>query len=911
MRGACGRSHASVARRTHAQPVGPVRGGPHVTPGGGTDQGVWPHSPRVPAPATSPVDYTVDTLTARALTILEAAVRLKTGGKGEPRPGQVQMVEAMCADLHAGRSLSGRGPVGVGKSFAYLSVLIAAAELDDARSIVATETLALQQQLVDDIELVLEAAGSDTAWAFLAGRANHVCHLRLTESRLEPVPQLVARYFGDTGDDQAARDDDVDETDALTPAGQVRAVLKWAGKHAERNGFTPAATKITTPPRGVSKDSPAWRAITISSGECLGSSCAFWETECHPRQAGQLARDANVVITNHAMLMCRPSSLFGDSQRPVRVDAIVADEGHGLAQQVRERATRKWGPHRLAGVPDAFARAVSDDGKGKADNTTHTTAERIARDLMAALAAGVDARRTAMGNGGPSLLAVSGRERIGQFGPSPAARHEARAVTGHVATIIDTARAWLADWQEQHTREVDTIDTQVAALVEPQARDLEEAEQALTTAGPFDRADAERRRDRAELALRAARAAARDIFHARAERLADLRDTLDEHARMLEALAHWAKYGWLAIRPPAVADGDPDELDGELAETGVTYDPADVDGSYPFDPNTVHWADIEIGDCGQCKACKPSKRRKTTTTGTCTSRQPVKVRLYRAPLDVSGALSWLWYEQGPTAIVSASLHELVLREIGLPNDAGRYSWESPFAPDYARTRLYIPPHQPASGRRGGHDETAATTTIAELAAAAGTTKTLVLCASRRRMLDVTAAIAARTSHLPGLVVDQSQPGATARFRDPDSDVRVLVGLRSCATGLSVPGMAQVLLDKLPRSAPNPLDDARSTMFRDWAKTEPLEPEARTVAERSGAAYELDTLIRTEQAAGRLVRVTGDWGLIAVTDSRVRTSSYQLAAGVLDRFCAGGPVDSLDDAIAAVATRTASVRAAAA
>ncbi|MEO7556508.1 MAG: DEAD/DEAH box helicase, partial [Acidimicrobiales bacterium] len=106
--------------------------------------------------------------TARALQRVVAALP----GGGEPRPGQVQMAEAVAGAVTHQRHLVVQAGTGTGKSLAYLVPAIESG----ARTIVATATKALQDQLVGkDLPFLAEHLGRPFTFAALKGRANYLC----------------------------------------------------------------------------------------------------------------------------------------------------------------------------------------------------------------------------------------------------------------------------------------------------------------------------------------------------------------------------------------------------------------------------------------------------------------------------------------------------------------------------------------------------------------------------------------------------------------------------------------------------------------------------------------------------------------------------------------------------------------
>jgi len=105
------------------------------------------------------------------------------------------------------------------------------------------------------------------------------------------------------------------------------------------------------------------------------------------------------------------------------------------------------------------------------------------------------------------------------------------------------------------------------------------------------------------------------------------------------------------------------------------------------------------------------------------------------------------------------------------------------------------------------------------------------------------------------------------------------------TGVDAPGgtCTLVIVDRVPRAAGNPIDDARVERAATRMATD------RWAADR--LVYVADAGLLLEQAAGRLIRSVTDSGLVAVLDPRLLKQgaavypgpTRQLLLKALDRF----------------------------
>lgn len=118
--------------------------------------------------------------------------------------------------------------------------------------------------------------------------------------------------------------------------------------------------------------------------------------------------------------------------------------------------------------------------------------------------------------------------------------------------------------------------------------------------------------------------------------------------------------------------------------------------------------------------------------------------------------------------------------------------------------------------------------------------------------------------LPNITVhSQWDGGSTTRLVQlwRDDTGSVLVGTKSMMTGVDAPGetCSLVIIDRIPRSPSNPLDDAR---------VEQIHARIDNRYEAQRAVYAVDAALLLQQAAGRLIRTSSDTGMVAVLDPRL-------------------------------------------
>ncbi|WP_406281619.1 ATP-dependent DNA helicase [Embleya sp. NBC_00896] len=268
-----------------------------------------------------------------ALTeLLHAAV---TAVGGAERPGQVLMAEAVTGAVARAEHLLVQAGTGTGKSLAYLVPALAARR----HVVVATATLALQRQLVDrDLPRTVEALRPllrrTPTFATLKGRSNYLCLHRLHDGPpdegdvlFDPAPTSKL------GKDVVRLRDWADETET-----------------GDRDDLSP----------GV--NDKAWAQVSVSSRECLGASRCAYGDECFAEAAREQAKQADVVITNHALLAI---DALEDAPVLPEHELLIVDEAHEFASRATGVATDEL---TLGAVDRASRRAGRLANEGAVDN---------------------------------------------------------------------------------------------------------------------------------------------------------------------------------------------------------------------------------------------------------------------------------------------------------------------------------------------------------------------------------------------------------------------------------------------------------------------------------------------------------------------------------------------------------------
>ncbi|MFH5822559.1 ATP-dependent DNA helicase [Georgenia sp. AZ-5] len=339
---------------------------------------------------------------------------------GAARPGQQKMADAVAEALRSGEHLLVQAGTGTGKSLAYLVPVLAHAVEAGQRAVVSTATLALQRQvLLHDAPRVAGAVAEHTGLrpdvALLKGWHNYLCKHKVAGGYpVDEEPGLFT-VSAATGADPAAGAGVTPERSSL--AEQVVRLREWAEETAtgDRDDLVP----------GVSER--AWRQVSVTKMECLGAKCPMI-AECFPEAARQAARDADVVVTNHAMLGIAAA---GSPNVLPEHDVLVVDEAHELADRVTAQSTLELS----AGVVERTARLARRHA-----GVNNETLEKAVAALRQRLEVVPDGR---LPDGLPAgvhdavvLVEAGAREAVSAMKPTPGAEDAGGRAMARSAMVV-------------------------------------------------------------------------------------------------------------------------------------------------------------------------------------------------------------------------------------------------------------------------------------------------------------------------------------------------------------------------------------------------------------------------------------------------------------------------------------------
>lgn len=346
--------------------------------------------------------------------LLDVAVEALGGVR---RDGQHQMAVAVAETIEKGEHLLVQAGTGTGKSLGYLVPALRHAVLENEHVVVSTATLALQRQIITrDLPLVAKALEPHLprtpSIALLKGWHNYLCVHKVAGGYPDDDTGTLfdlGEHAGAAEHPAPARTGATGPTESLGE--QVLRLREWADETetGDRDDLVPGVT------------AQAWRQVSVTSLECLGGKCPML-AECFPEKAKAASREADVVVTNHAMLGIAASGSPGVLPEH---QVLVVDEAHELTDRVTAQATSELSvatiehaarlARRHGGVPttdlDSASQALATVLVGLPEARFRDGLPPAARDAVASVR---DATRALLSvlkpESGPSAPAEGGRK---------------------------------------------------------------------------------------------------------------------------------------------------------------------------------------------------------------------------------------------------------------------------------------------------------------------------------------------------------------------------------------------------------------------------------------------------------------------------------------------------------------------
>ncbi len=213
----------------------------------------------------------------------------------EFRSQQVEMLRAVTKAFSEGKHLMVEAGTGTGKSMAYLIPAALWALHNRCRVVISTNTINLQDQLINkDIPDLCNALGLDLRATVLKGRTNYLCPRRFENFR-KRGPQTA------------------DEMRILAK------VLVWlqgttSGDRSELNLNGPVERQV-------------WARLSAEDEGCTNENCMKMGGSCPFFRMHQAAISSHILIVNHALLLADVAT--GNRVLP-EYDYLIIDEAHHI-----------------------------------------------------------------------------------------------------------------------------------------------------------------------------------------------------------------------------------------------------------------------------------------------------------------------------------------------------------------------------------------------------------------------------------------------------------------------------------------------------------------------------------------------------------------------------------------------------
>lgn len=334
--------------------------------------------------------------------VLSACIETITGRSDlPPRVGQARLMDDLVNAIgltfgtkgETPSHLLGAAPTGVGKSFAYLVPALAARAVLNQRTIISTEMISLQTQIIDkDAPVVAAALEKVTGFkghvALLKGWSNYAC----SQAAVDSAEAILGVDAPKTGHDKIVwlrekvreRRAQVEPTRRADGTLDFSAVLanvsggfsvsagereklpliEWALDEAASLGEKrPDGTGDKNTYPGSITDAGAWEAVSVSSSDCIGAAKCPFADQCLPGKARQRAAEADVVVTNHHLLAVQAAKgvpVILGSKTLGNFEHMVIDEAHGLPSVVRGQGSVEVSSRSIKRAAKSLTRVIEE-----------------------------------------------------------------------------------------------------------------------------------------------------------------------------------------------------------------------------------------------------------------------------------------------------------------------------------------------------------------------------------------------------------------------------------------------------------------------------------------------------------------------------------------------------------------------
>lgn len=244
----------------------------------------------------------ISAFSKNALQILQPDGLLSKALKGfEPRLAQQQMMSNIIEAYQQQAIALVEAGTGTGKSIAYLIPALLWAVQKKERTLISTNTISLQEQLIHkDIPLLAKALNIEVKAVLVKGMSNYLCLRKLEDAKQE------LRLF---------------PSDEIIDLEKIEA---WS--HSTTDGTRSELPFVPSP--------GTWERVCAENDTCSHQECPHYQS-CHFFKARRQANEAQILVANHHMLFadlaCRADTENYKNPAVLPVyTRIVLDEAHNI-----------------------------------------------------------------------------------------------------------------------------------------------------------------------------------------------------------------------------------------------------------------------------------------------------------------------------------------------------------------------------------------------------------------------------------------------------------------------------------------------------------------------------------------------------------------------------------------------------
>ncbi len=244
-----------------------------------------------------PAEYPKELDAAKLSEIISAdGAFSRHSARFEPREQQIEMLQTVSEAFSKGHHMLIEAGTGTGKSFAYLIPAFHWAMQNGERVVISTNTINLQDQLINkDIPELEEILGTELRATVQKGRGNYLC------------PQRFASL----------------QTRQASTAEEMRVLGKVLVWLYEKGTGDRGDLNINGPIEGE-----VWNRISAENEGCRPNSCPFKKkNQCPFFSIRTQAQHSQVIIVNHALLLA--DAVYAKGVLP-EYRYLIIDEGHHL-----------------------------------------------------------------------------------------------------------------------------------------------------------------------------------------------------------------------------------------------------------------------------------------------------------------------------------------------------------------------------------------------------------------------------------------------------------------------------------------------------------------------------------------------------------------------------------------------------